>query len=240
MRWSINRRCLHRPCRPVGLLMPCRLTSKIRAPMKTEELFKKLLVEFAKVKQARWGLTFAPRDSLSQIVLGAAVGEAVLGKKQPRSSLGALWRHLASRRTSSDNFALSELDNFAFHRGISHSLTATVLGSLFFGWATDWLYRCPPPTRIAGGQGVCGRCPRVCGNSLNFRLAGFAGGAVRPIGGMDFGGTASADTSVYRGSDRTDFKGWVQLFFWGFLTHILLDCGHVRDAGVPPSVMCGA
>ena len=43
---QFNRLVLHRPCRPVGC-EACRLTSKIRAPLKTEELFKELLVEFA-------------------------------------------------------------------------------------------------------------------------------------------------------------------------------------------------
>ena len=77
-------------------------------------------------------------DSLSQIVLGAAVGEAVLGKKLGNRAM--VWGAVAGTLPDMDvlgQYFLSELDNLAFHRGISHSLTATVLGSLFFGWATD-------------------------------------------------------------------------------------------------------
>jgi inner membrane protein len=74
-------------------------------------------------------------DSLSQIVLGAAVGEAVLGKKLGNRAM--VWGAVAGTLPDMDvlgQFFLNELDNLAFHRGISHSLTATVFGSLFFGW----------------------------------------------------------------------------------------------------------
>ena len=73
-------------------------------------------------------------DSLSQIVLGAAVGEAVLGKKLGNCAM--VWGAVAGTLPDMDvlgQFFLNELDNLAFHRGISHSLTATVLGSLFWG-----------------------------------------------------------------------------------------------------------
>ena len=71
-------------------------------------------------------------DSLSQIVLGAAVGEAVLGKKLGNRAM--VWGAVAGTLPDMDvlgQFFLNELDNLAFHRGISHSFTATVLGSLF-------------------------------------------------------------------------------------------------------------
>ena len=89
-------------------------------------------------------------DSLTQIVLGAAVGEVVLGKKLGNRAM--FWGAVAGTLPDMDvlgQFFLSELDNLAFHRGISHSLTATVLGSLFFGWATDRLYRSPHHANIA-------------------------------------------------------------------------------------------
>ena len=97
-------------------------------------------------------------DSLSQIVLGAAVGEVVLGKrlgnramvffrgtkyKPPLvlfSGCGAVAGTLPDMDVLGQYF-LNELDNLAFHRGISHSLLASVLGSLVFGWATHQLYR---------------------------------------------------------------------------------------------------
>ena len=70
--------------------VPAAEASKIRVPLKTEELFKELLVEFAVVSALR---DLCTMDSLSQIVLGAAVGEAVLGRSWATAPWsGALWR----------------------------------------------------------------------------------------------------------------------------------------------------
>ena len=62
-------------------------------------------------------------DSLSQIVLGAAVGEAVLGRRIGNRAM--IWGAVAGTIPDMDvlgQYFLSELDNLAFHRGISHSL----------------------------------------------------------------------------------------------------------------------
>ncbi len=81
-------------------------------------------------------------DSLSQIVLGAAVGEAVLGRRIGNRAM--IWGAVAGTIPDMDvlgKYFLSELDNLAFHRGISHSLFFCVLGALAIGWVTDRLYR---------------------------------------------------------------------------------------------------
>ena len=81
-------------------------------------------------------------DSLSQIVLGAAVGEAVLGRRIGNRAM--IWGAVAGTIPDMDvlgKYFLSELDNLAFHRGISHSLLFCLVGSLVFGWVTDRLYR---------------------------------------------------------------------------------------------------
>ena len=80
-------------------------------------------------------------DSLSQIVLGAAVGEAVLGRRIGNRAM--IWGAVAGTIPDMDvlgQYFLSELDNLAFHRGISHSLVFCVVGALVFGWVTDRLY----------------------------------------------------------------------------------------------------
>jgi membrane-bound metal-dependent hydrolase YbcI (DUF457 family) len=81
-------------------------------------------------------------DSLSQIVLGAAVGEAVLGRRIGNRAM--IWGAVAGTIPDMDvlgKYFLSELDNLAFHRGISHSLLFCVLGALAIGWVADRLYR---------------------------------------------------------------------------------------------------
>ena len=76
-------------------------------------------------------------------------------------------------------FFLNELDNLAFHRGISHSLTATVLGSLCFGWATDRLYRSPHHAKIAMAAKVFAVV--VLGFVVNFLTQIFAPGGFLPV-----------------------------------------------------------
>ena len=168
-------------------------------------------------------------DSLSQIVLGAAVGEAVLGKKLGNRAM--VWGAVAGTLPDMDvlgQFFLNELDNLAFHRGISHSFTATVLGSLFFGWTTDWLYRSSHHVKIA--MAAKAFAVVVLGFVVNFLTQIFAPGGFLPVvlyvplAGWIFWwhGKRRYFSGTWK-RPETDFKGWVQLCFWGFLTHILLD-----------------
>ena len=73
-------------------------------------------------------------DSLSQLVLGAAVGEAVLGRKLGNRAVfwGALGGTIPDLDVLSAPF-LSELGELTFHRGISHSLFFSVLFALLLG-----------------------------------------------------------------------------------------------------------
>jgi len=79
-------------------------------------------------------------DSLTQIVLGAAVGEAVLGKKIGNRAmlwgavagtipdLDVVWRYLT------DTITATEL-----HRGFSHSVVFSILVAPLFGWLVHQL-----------------------------------------------------------------------------------------------------
>lgn len=83
-------------------------------------------------------------DSVSQFVLGAAVGEAVLGKKIKNHAL--LWGGIGGTIPDLDVIfgpLMSEVDALAFHRGISHSISFAVLGALLFGWLLFRLYSKP-------------------------------------------------------------------------------------------------
>ena len=82
-------------------------------------------------------------DSLTQIVLGAACGEIVLGKKIGNKAL--LFGAIGGTIPDLDVFIGSwlygnEIDAMAFHRGFMHSVLFAILGSFLFGWITYKLY----------------------------------------------------------------------------------------------------
>ena len=74
-------------------------------------------------------------DSLTQIVLGAAVGEAVLGKKVGNKAM--LYGAIAGTIPDLDVFASHFTDTvtaLSVHRGFSHSIFFSVLFAPIFGW----------------------------------------------------------------------------------------------------------
>ncbi|MCF7568003.1 metal-dependent hydrolase [Sabulilitoribacter arenilitoris] len=82
-------------------------------------------------------------DSLTQIVLGAACGEAVLGKKVGNKAL--LFGAIGGTIPDLDVFVGSwlyenEIDAMLFHRGFMHSILFSLLGSLSLGWLVHKLY----------------------------------------------------------------------------------------------------
>ena len=169
-------------------------------------------------------------DSLSQIVLGAAVGEAVLGRRIGNRAM--IWGAVAGTIPDMDvlgKYFLSELDNLAFHRGISHSLLFCLVGSLVFGWVTDRLYRSRHHAWLAIGTKAAAAV--VVGFVVNFLTQIFAPGAWWPVAVygalIAFWLWKHGQSRYFEGNweaPDADVKGWVLLFFWGFLTHILLDC----------------
>ena len=122
-------------------------------------------------------------DSLTQAVLGAVVGEAVLGRTVGNRALA--WGALAGTIPDLDVLAYPLLDPAAellFHRGPTHGLAfAPIVGPLL-GLAVYQLYRW--------------RARR--------------GGAP---------GAQSEDAQ----NEQAGWRGWGWLFFWGLLTHPLLD-----------------
>ncbi|NNE13681.1 MAG: metal-dependent hydrolase [Saprospiraceae bacterium] len=74
-------------------------------------------------------------DSISQFVLGAAVGEAVLGKKIGNRAmiLGGIGGTIPDLDVFANPF-MTEVEALAFHRGVSHSITFAIIGCLLFGW----------------------------------------------------------------------------------------------------------
>ena len=74
-------------------------------------------------------------DTVTQITLGAAVGEAVLGKKIGNKA--ALWGAAFGVMPDLDVLTspfVSEVQALAIHRGITHSLFFCIVAAPFFGW----------------------------------------------------------------------------------------------------------
>ncbi|MFK7782769.1 metal-dependent hydrolase [Psychroserpens sp.] len=82
-------------------------------------------------------------DSLTQIVLGAACGEAVLGRKIGNKAL--LFGAIGGTIPDLDVFIGSllygnEIDAMLFHRGFMHSIFFAVLAAFILGWLIHKLY----------------------------------------------------------------------------------------------------
>lgn len=74
-------------------------------------------------------------DSVTQIVLGAAVGEAVLGKKIGNKAmvLGAIAGTIPDLDVLSSHFT-DTVSALEIHRGFTHSIVFAVVFGLLFGW----------------------------------------------------------------------------------------------------------
>lgn len=81
-------------------------------------------------------------DSLTQIVLGAAVGEAVLGKKVGNKAMlyGAIAGTIPDLDVLSRYFA-DTVTAIEWHRGFSHSIFFSILFAPVFGWLISKLER---------------------------------------------------------------------------------------------------
>ena len=81
-------------------------------------------------------------DSLTHIVLGAATGEAVLGRKVGNKSL--LWGALAGSLPDFDVAITSLFDPVQalfVHRGFSHSIVFALLVTPFLGWIASRIHK---------------------------------------------------------------------------------------------------
>jgi inner membrane protein len=81
-------------------------------------------------------------DTVTQITLGAAVGEAVLGKKLGNKAplWGAIFGVVPDLDVLANPF-VSEVQALAIHRGLSHSILFSVVAAPLFGWMLYRYYR---------------------------------------------------------------------------------------------------
>ncbi len=173
-------------------------------------------------------------DSLTQIILGAAVGEVVLGRKAGNRAM--LWGGVAGTIPDLDvlaTFFTDEMTALAFHRGFMHSITFAILMPVAIGWLVHRLYDSGLYQResyrgwsMVFWMGLY----TMAGIGLAF-LPIMAGGAFSPVllGGSILGGFVVGRhlwKSYYKKEPdpiETTYGNWFWLFFWAILTHPLLD-----------------
>ncbi|MFZ1751054.1 MAG: metal-dependent hydrolase [Saprospiraceae bacterium] len=164
-------------------------------------------------------------DSLSQIVLGAAVGEAILGKKVGNRAM--VWGAIAGTIPDLDvlaNAFMTPIDALAFHRGATHSFLFCIIGALVLGWAVHGLYRWPHHKLV----GVMAWSILTGGIGLLIFFLGEISTSKIIIGILWF---ALAGWIIFRRYYRPSYdtpiatiKAWQWMFFGALITHPILDC----------------
>lgn len=181
-------------------------------------------------------------DSLTQIILGAAVGEVVLGKKIGNRAM--LWGAVGGTIPDLDvmgKFFLSNIDNLAFHRGISHSIFFAIIGAFVFGWIVQQIYKSKYHKWIAVISKVIAALFVVVAVQFVFRIFLPDDFVIEGLISIPKSIIISILAAVclgwilYRSSKRKYFSGkweapnatlrnWQWLFFWSVFTHPILDC----------------
>jgi inner membrane protein len=150
-------------------------------------------------------------DSLTQIVLGAAVGEVVLGRKVGNKAI--LWGAIAGTIPDLDVLARSLFDPLRaneLHRGITHSI---LFSAAMAPVLAIWLKRHAASLLAVFTLLV----------ALTF-VQGAENGLVR---GILLVVTAGIIVLIFRRKRLADDgtrKEWSWLFWWSLVTHPLLDC----------------
>ena len=170
-------------------------------------------------------------DSLTQIVLGAAIGELAQGKKLGNRAM--IWGAIASTIPDLDVFVgklySNPVDELAFHRGISHSFFFAATFAYLMSVLTYWIYDKKLYEKSWFAYSLVGAM--TAGIVAILIASGFS--SIGLIGG----GAVFAILllySIYRyrktlsgnnfQSIDLGIKGWYKLFFWAIITHPILDC----------------
>lgn len=149
-------------------------------------------------------------DSLTQIVLGAAVGEAAAGKKLGNRAM--LWGAIGGTIPDLDvylRFFTDPITATELHRSFSHSLVFAVLMAL----ALTFLVQKAPRTILIGFLAIIAAYPVLQGSSW----------VMRGIIVLLFGLVVYFIVKRYPQTDEATRWNWRNLFFWSIVTHPLLD-----------------
>ncbi len=175
-------------------------------------------------------------DSLTQIILGAAVGEVVLGKKVGNRAM--VWGAVAGTIPDLDiigNLFMNEMDALAFHRGISHSIFFAVLMAPLLGWLVHkfYLYKVDQHYLYKGIISILGGLFSFALLWLVIGLPISNGKAPIPllsililllVGWLFYRLRVYHKNPLSRLGESASVRDWSWLFFWGVFTHPLLDC----------------
>ena len=173
-------------------------------------------------------------DSLSQIVLGAAVGEAILGRKVGNRAM--LWGGICGTLPDLDvlaNAVSDPMSALAYHRAFTHSLPFAVLAAPLVGLAIHRVY--------GGKEGPKSRWLTWLFLYLIFLVLLAGGSYLMPIEIYNIPGIAIVITLVFaaiiavvagvralRGypdeTPNASWRAWGWLAFGAIVTHPLLDC----------------
>lgn len=173
-------------------------------------------------------------DSLTQIILGAAVGELALGKKIGNRAL--IWGGIGGTIPDLDviaNLFMDPIDALAFHRSISHSIFFSIVAPLFLGWIVHKVYdrdihKQLPYKILITLINAAILVSLVWGVNYLFMKDGQINWPVLIITGLLAGYLLWRLYKYYLRKDLehidTTYKEWYWLFFLALFTHILLDC----------------
>lgn len=164
-------------------------------------------------------------DSLTQIVLGAAVAEASLGKKIGNRAM--VWGAIAGTLPDMDviaNGIMSPVDALAFHRGPTHSALYLFITSFILGWVVFRMYQLP----FQRWFGIVGWGILTSAIGLIIVLLGtFSLGKL--VTGLAV--ILLSAWIIYKRYSRpsysrptADLKDWIIMFLWVLITHPILDC----------------
>ncbi|HFA50319.1 MAG TPA: metal-dependent hydrolase [Bacteroidetes bacterium] len=173
-------------------------------------------------------------DSLTQLTLGAAVGEAVLGKKIGNRAM--VWGAFGGLLPDFDvlaRFFTDPMTALAFHRGFMHSILFSIIMAFVLGYLVERLYETGLYRRKRYKAAVAFFIFSIyILLFLGLRMILSRSGAAPPgfiVGGILIGLALGWFLwSSYLSKDLNEVyatrKEWVWLFFLSIFTHPILDC----------------
>jgi len=173
-------------------------------------------------------------DSLTQIILGAAVGELALGKKIGNRAM--IWGGIGGTIPDLDvlaNTFMTPIDALAFHRSITHSILFSVVAPVFLGWLVHQSYekkihKTWPYKIVIALINVVILFSLVWGINYLFRDDGTYRWWLMVITGSIGLYLTWRLYQYYLRKDleepKASFREWYWLFFLALATHWMLDC----------------
>ncbi len=164
-------------------------------------------------------------DSLTQIILGASVAEAALGKKVGNRAM--VWGAIAGTIPDLDvlaNVFMSPINALSFHRGPTHSFPFSMIMAVLLGYMVHQMYKLPYHKWFG---------------LIGWTLLSAAIGALVLFSGtltasrvfLGIGMTGIMLFVTYKRYNRKSYSSpeagltaWIWMFFLALITHPILDC----------------